>query len=62
LQTTNIDPPGESTARAEAELKRAIEEGLQSGPATLWDPDEIKVAGRLARAKKTNIELSNDEK
>jgi antitoxin ParD1/3/4 len=32
------------------QLRQDIREGLDSGPATPWDPDEIKRAGRARRA------------
>jgi antitoxin ParD1/3/4 len=31
-------------------LRQDIREGLESGPATVWDPEEIKRAGRARRA------------
>lgn len=36
----------EDREKAHAALRRAIEEGLQSGPSEPWDADEIKQAGR----------------
>lgn len=33
-------------------LRRDIQDGLDSGPATDWDPEEIKRAGRAKRAEK----------
>lgn len=32
------------------QLRQDIREGLDSGPAMPWDPDEIKRAGRVRRA------------
>jgi len=37
-------------ATAIESLRRDIQDGLNSGPATAWDPDEIKQAGRNRRA------------
>lgn len=33
-------------------LRQEIHEGLASGPVIVWDPDEIKRAGRARRAPK----------
>ena len=35
------------------QLRQDIREGLESGPATEWDPEEIKRAGRARRATKS---------
>jgi antitoxin ParD1/3/4 len=35
------------------QLRRDIREGEDSGPATAWDPHEIKQEGRAKRARKT---------
>ncbi len=35
------------------QLRQDIQEGLDSGPATAWSPEEIKRAGRIKRAAKT---------
>jgi antitoxin ParD1/3/4 len=35
-----------------SQLRQDIQEGLESGPAVAWDPDEIKRAGRAKRATK----------
>ena len=35
-----------------AQLRQDIQEGLASGPATAWDPAEIKQEGRAKRAAK----------
>ena len=35
------------------QLRQEIREGLSSGPATAWDPEEIKRKGRAKRATKT---------
>lgn len=35
-----------------SQLREDIQEGLDSGPAVVWDPDEIKRAGRAKRAAK----------
>jgi antitoxin ParD1/3/4 len=32
------------------QLRQDVREGLESGPATPWDPDEVKRAGRARRA------------
>lgn len=32
------------------QLRRDIREGLDSGPAAVWDPEEIKRAGRARKA------------
>lgn len=34
------------------QLRHAIQEGIDSGPAVAWDPDEVKRAGRARRAAK----------
>jgi|HubBroStandDraft_1064217.scaffolds.fasta_scaffold498232_1 antitoxin ParD1/3/4 len=34
------------------QLRQDIREGVESGPATPWDPDEIKREGRKRRAEK----------
>jgi Arc/MetJ-type ribon-helix-helix transcriptional regulator len=41
--------PGEGSERLD-QLRKAIADGLESGPAEPWDPEEIKRAGR-ARMK-----------
>ena len=41
-------------ATALESLRRDIQDGLNSGPATAWDPDEIKQAGRNRRAARAN--------
>lgn len=33
-------------------LRQEIQEGLDSGPAVAWDPEETKLAGRAGRAAK----------
>lgn len=35
------------------QLRASVHEGLNSGPSTAWDPDEIKRAGRAMRTVKT---------
>lgn len=35
------------------QLRQEIQEGLTSGPATDWDPEDIKRQGRANRATKT---------
>ncbi len=35
------------------QLRQEIQEGLGSGPAVAWDPDEVKRAGRARRTAKT---------
>jgi antitoxin ParD1/3/4 len=35
------------------QLRNDIQEGLNSGPATPWDPEEIKREGRKRRAART---------
>lgn len=35
-----------------SQLQQDIQEGLDSGPAVVWDPDEIKRAARVKRAAK----------
>lgn len=35
-----------------SQLRQDIQEGLDSGPAVVWDPDEIKRAARVKRAAK----------
>lgn len=39
------------TARLD-QLRESIQEGLDSGPAAEWDPEEIKRTGRAKRAAK----------
>lgn len=34
------------------QLRLALQEGIESGPATVWDPDELKLAGRAKRSTK----------
>lgn len=34
------------------QLRQEIQDGLDSGPAVAWDPDEVKSAGRARRAAK----------
>lgn len=34
------------------QLRRDVQEGLSSGPSAVWDPAEVKAAGRAARATK----------
>ena len=34
------------------ELRAEIKKGLDSGPTSLWDPEEIKAAGRALRAER----------
>jgi antitoxin ParD1/3/4 len=34
------------------QLRQDIQEGLDSGPAVAWDPDEVKKGGRARRAVK----------
>jgi antitoxin ParD1/3/4 len=34
------------------QLRQAMQEGLDSGPAVTWDADEVKSAGRTRRAAK----------
>jgi antitoxin ParD1/3/4 len=34
------------------QLRQDVQEGLNSGPATAWDPEETKQAGRAKRAAK----------
>lgn len=36
------------------QLRQAIQDGLDSGPAAEWDPNEIKRAGRAKRVAKTS--------
>lgn len=36
------------------QLRQDIQEGLDSGPATIWSSEEIKRAGRIKRAAKTH--------
>jgi antitoxin ParD1/3/4 len=38
------------------QLRQDIREGVESGPATDWDPDEIKREGRAPRAARTPTE------
>jgi len=38
------------------QLRRDISEGLESGPATPWDPEEIKREGRARLAARKNAE------
>ncbi len=33
------------------QLRQALQEGVESGPGTEWEPDEIKRNGRAKRAK-----------
>lgn len=37
-----------------SQLRQEIQEGLDSGPAIAWDPDEVKRAGRARRAAKVD--------
>lgn len=34
------------------QLRQEIQDGLDSGPAVAWDPDEVKRSGRAKRAAK----------
>jgi antitoxin ParD1/3/4 len=38
------------------QLRQDIREGVESGPATPWDPDEIKREGRARRAAQNPVE------
>jgi len=40
------------------QLRRDIQEGLESGPATPWDPAEAKREGRKKRAEETGQGLA----
>jgi hypothetical protein len=48
IMTQDVQSPTEEPSCDERleRLKRDIAEGLASGPAVPWDPDEIKRAGR----------------
>lgn len=45
---------GSSESEKLEALRTAIREGLESGPAELWDPDEIKRAARAGRAARNH--------
>ncbi len=38
------------------QLRQDVREGLESGPATPWDPDEVKRAGRARRAAQKTVD------
>ena len=38
------------------QLRQDVREGLESGPATPWDPDEVKRAGRARRAAQKAVD------
>ena len=48
-----MDEKDQMRAAKLAQLRQDIQEGFNSGPATAWDAEEIKRAGRIKRAAKS---------
>lgn len=49
-----MDEKDQMRAAKLAQLRRDIQDGFNSGPATVWDAEEIKRAGRIKRAAKSS--------
>ena len=49
-----MDEKDQLRAAKLSQLQQEIQEGLDSGPAIAWDPDEVKRAGRARRAAKVS--------
>lgn len=49
-----MTPKNQQRIRAIQQLRRDIEDSLNSGDSTPWDPDEIKQAGRNKKAPRAN--------
>lgn len=59
----NSDEPSKSAAQRKKleQLREDVAEGLNSGPAALWNPEEIKAAGRVRRAFKAQTKIENGD-
>jgi len=57
----NSDEPSKSALQRKKleQLRQDIAEGLNSGPAALWDPEEVKAGGRVRTAAKAQTKIEN---